>query len=66
MTAANIADDEHAGRFSGIFDRLKDKEANWLPAPTGPFVMFMCLYWPKNRSTERHVDRVTTQSGGMK
>ena len=25
----------------------KDKESNWLPAPKGPFVMFMRLYWPK-------------------
>jgi hypothetical protein len=25
----------------------KDKEANWLPAPTGPFVAAMRLYWPK-------------------
>jgi hypothetical protein len=25
----------------------KDKEANWLPAPTGPFIVFMRLYWPK-------------------
>jgi len=25
----------------------KDKEANWLPAPTGPFAMYMRLYWPK-------------------
>jgi hypothetical protein len=24
-----------------------DKEPNWLPAPKGPFVMFMRLYWPK-------------------
>jgi hypothetical protein len=24
-----------------------DKEANWLPAPKGPFVVFMRLYWPK-------------------
>ncbi|HEV7318086.1 MAG TPA: DUF1254 domain-containing protein [Ensifer sp.] len=24
-----------------------DKEANWLPAPTGPFFMAMRLYWPK-------------------
>ena len=23
------------------------KEANWLPAPPGPFTMFMRLYWPK-------------------
>jgi hypothetical protein len=25
----------------------KDKEANWLPTPKGPFVMAMRLYWPK-------------------
>jgi hypothetical protein len=25
----------------------KDKESNWLPAPSGPFAMFMRLYWPK-------------------
>jgi hypothetical protein len=25
----------------------KDKEANWLPAPKGEFVMMMRLYWPK-------------------
>jgi hypothetical protein len=24
-----------------------DKEANWLPAPAGPFCMAMRLYWPK-------------------
>ncbi len=24
-----------------------DKESNWLPAPNGPFIMFMRLYWPK-------------------
>jgi hypothetical protein len=24
-----------------------DKEANWLPAPKGPFVMVLRLYWPK-------------------
>jgi len=24
-----------------------DKEANWLPAPKGPFSMFLRLYWPK-------------------
>jgi hypothetical protein len=24
-----------------------DKEANWLPAPEGPFFMAMRLYWPK-------------------
>jgi hypothetical protein len=24
----------------------KDKESNWLPAPKGPFIMYMRLYWP--------------------
>ena len=28
----------------------KDKEANWLPAPKGPFVMFMRLYWPQEEA----------------
>ena len=25
----------------------KDKEANWLPAPKGKFILMMRLYWPK-------------------
>jgi len=25
----------------------EDKESNWLPAPNGPFVIAMRLYWPK-------------------
>jgi hypothetical protein len=25
----------------------KDKESNWLPAPNGPFLMFLRLFWPK-------------------
>ena len=29
-----------------------DKEANWLPAPKGPFVMFMRLYWPETEAVE--------------
>jgi hypothetical protein len=28
----------------------KDKEPNWLPAPEGPFIMFMRLYWPKDEA----------------
>lgn len=28
----------------------KDKEANWLPAPKGPFSMIMRLYWPKDEA----------------
>jgi len=30
----------------------KDKESNWLPAPKGPFVMAMRLYWPKEEATK--------------
>ena len=30
----------------------KDKESNWLPAPKGPFVMAMRLYWPKEEATQ--------------
>jgi len=29
-----------------------DKEANWLPAPKGPFFMAMRLYWPKAEAIE--------------
>ena len=25
----------------------KDKEANWLPAPDGPFMAVLRLYWPE-------------------
>jgi hypothetical protein len=27
----------------------KDKEANWLPAPEGKFILMMRLYWPKEK-----------------
>jgi hypothetical protein len=30
----------------------KEKEANWLPAPKGPFFMAMRLYWPKAEALE--------------
>jgi len=30
----------------------KDKEANWLPAPKGPFSLVMRLYSPKDEATE--------------
>jgi hypothetical protein len=26
-----------------------DKESNWLPAPNGPFVLTLRMYWPKER-----------------
>jgi hypothetical protein len=29
-----------------------DKEANWLPAPKGPFAMYMRLYWPKEEAED--------------
>jgi hypothetical protein len=25
----------------------KERESNWLPAPSGPFMMFLRLFWPK-------------------
>ena len=28
----------------------KDKEANWLPAPKGPFIPMLRMYWPKETS----------------
>jgi hypothetical protein len=30
----------------------KEKEANWLPAPKGPFVMNLRLYWPKPEAVD--------------
>ena len=30
----------------------KDKEANWLPAPKGPFINVMRLYWPKEAALD--------------
>jgi hypothetical protein len=30
----------------------KEKEANWLPAPKGPFSVLMRLYWPKEAATD--------------
>lgn len=28
----------------------KEEEANWLPAPKGPFSMYLRLYWPKDEA----------------
>jgi hypothetical protein len=30
----------------------KDKESNWLPAPKGPFRMFLRLYWPEQKALD--------------
>jgi hypothetical protein len=42
----------------------KDKEANWLPAPSGPFTLVLRIYWPKQevvdgRWTAPGIRRVT-------
>jgi hypothetical protein len=29
-----------------------DKEVNWLPAPSGPFLAIMRLYWPKQEALD--------------
>ena len=28
----------------------KDKEANWLPAPDGDFILMMRMYWPSEKN----------------
>jgi hypothetical protein len=30
----------------------KDKESNWLPAPSGPFFMALRIYWPKPEAVD--------------
>lgn len=30
----------------------KDLESNWLPAPSGPFMAVLRLYWPKDQATK--------------
>ena len=35
---------------------IDDKEANWLPAPTGPFNLTMRLYAPKSEALDRQVE----------
>jgi hypothetical protein len=39
----------------------KGKEANWLPAPKGPFSMIMRLYWPKEAAVEDKWERPPLQ-----
>jgi hypothetical protein len=33
--------------FAGAKSPGKDKESNWLPAPTTPFSLYIRAYWPK-------------------
>jgi hypothetical protein len=42
----------------------KDKEANWLPAPKGPFSMIMRLYWPKEAAVAGKWERPPLQRAG--
>ena len=42
----------------------KDKEANWLPAPKGPFSHDMRLYWPKEAAMEGKWQRPPLQRAG--
>ena len=43
----------------------KDKEANWLPAPKGPFYMVMRLYLPEQGSAGRHLEGAAAGEGGV-
>ena len=31
-----------------------EKQANWLPAPKGRFILMLRLYWPKERAPSNH------------
>ncbi len=41
-----------SSRFSRGAQTDKDKEPNWLPAPKGPFLVAMRLYWPKEAALD--------------
>ena len=34
----------------------KENEANWIPAPAGPFSLIMRLYWPEARCAGGQMD----------
>jgi hypothetical protein len=40
----------------------KDLESNWLPAPNGPFAMFLRLYWPKREALDGEWKQPPAQS----
>jgi hypothetical protein len=42
----------------------KDKEANWLPGPKGPFSMIMRLYWPKEAAMDGKWEQPPLQKAG--
>jgi hypothetical protein len=43
-------DDSHAAKLRHTFAQGATKEANWLPAPKGPFNLTMRLYAPKSEA----------------
>jgi hypothetical protein len=43
----NYASDGSLTFYLGAKSPGKDKEANWLPAPTGHFSLVLRLYWPE-------------------
>ena len=51
---AELKEDADGGLTLYIQDKSpgNDRESNWLPAPEGPFVMYMRLYWPKETALE--------------
>jgi hypothetical protein len=52
-TAANSITDEITPVETPVntfWSLTRYKEANWLPAPKGPFVMALRLYWPKEEA----------------
>lgn len=46
----NVDDDGSITLYIQNENPGKDKEANWLPAPEGEFVLMLRLYWPKEDS----------------
>jgi hypothetical protein len=45
----NVNDDGSVDLYLQNATPGNDKEANWLPAPKGEFVLMLRLYWPKER-----------------
>ena len=41
----------------------KDKEANWLPAPKGKFILMMRLYWPQGERPLDHRRHLESPAG---
>ena len=41
----------------------KDKESNWLPAPTGEFILMLRMYWPNEKQPVDHQRLVEDPAG---